>query len=112
MRPGVQRVARRRIVIMTFDPARIATFWFYGYLPPQANAETVAFYLGEGQVKIGDAIPTDGGSRPTFGRLEFPVRDWTYSVVIADHGGAVQQGAALMGDRRGGRRFVGQGISF
>jgi SAM-dependent methyltransferase len=35
----LKRVARRRIVILTFDPARIASFWFYGYLPPQANAE-------------------------------------------------------------------------
>lgn len=35
----LKRVARRRIVILTFDPGRIASFWFYGYLPPQANAE-------------------------------------------------------------------------
>lgn len=55
-------------------------------LPPRASPQTVAFYLDEGQVKVDQAIPTDGGGRPTFGRLEFPVRDWTYSVVIADHG--------------------------
>lgn len=35
----MKRVARERIVIMTFDPARITSFWFYAYLPPQANAE-------------------------------------------------------------------------
>lgn len=69
-----------------FLAPEVSQAYLSALLPPQAKAETVAFYLGEGQVNVGDAIPTDGGDRPTFGRLEFPVRDWTYSVVIADHG--------------------------
>ncbi len=79
-------------------------------LPPQAKAETVVFYLTEGQVKVGDAIPTDGGGRPTFGRLEFPVRDWTYSVVVADIGLVpllVEKGADLnQADSRGRTRLI------
>lgn len=69
-----------------FLPAEFSQAYLSALLPPQAKPETVAFYLNEGQVKVDQAIPTDGGDRPTFGRLEFPVRDWTYSVVIADHG--------------------------
>lgn len=68
-----------------FLAPEVSQAYLSALLPPQAKAGTVAFYLDEGQVKVGDAIPTDGGGRPTFGRLEFPVREWTYSVVIAEH---------------------------
>lgn len=93
-----------------FLPAEFSQAYLSALLPPQAKAETVAFYLNEGQVKVGDAIPTDGGDRPTFGRLEFPVRDWTYSVVIADHGLLpllLEKGADLnQADSRGRTRLM------
>lgn len=68
-----------------FLPAEFSQAYLLALLPPQAKPETVAFYLDEGQVKVDQAVPTDGAGQPTFGRLDFPVRDWSYSVVIADH---------------------------
>lgn len=93
-----------------FLPAEFSQAYLSALLPPQAKAETVAFYLTEGQVKVGDAIPTDGSGRPTFGRLDFPVRDWTYSVVVADIGLVpllVEKGADInQADSRGRTRLM------
>ncbi len=77
----LKRVARGRIAILTFDPGRIASFWFYGYLPPQANAERkrmpefarLAALLGPDTSFETVPVPfdcTDGFNEAFFGRPE------------------------------------------
>jgi SAM-dependent methyltransferase len=77
----LKRVARRRIVILTFDPGRIASFWFYGYLPPRANAERkrmpefsrLAALLGPDTSFEAVPVPfdcTDGFNEAFYGRPE------------------------------------------
>ena len=48
------------------------------------DAQTVAFYLGEGRIRLGDALPANYGGDPNLQPYRFPVRDWTYAVVVAD----------------------------
>lgn len=50
------------------------------------NAETAQFLLDEGQVKVGDALPAAYNGEPVAGQFSFPVRQWTYAVVVADPG--------------------------
>lgn len=47
------------------------------------DPDTVAFYLDEGQVQAGDAIPADYNGRPEAGGFRFPVRRWTHAVIVA-----------------------------
>lgn len=67
-----------------FVPAELLAAYASALQPPRSDAQKVAFYLSEGGVKLGDALPTSYGGGPVQGRYEFPVRSWTYPVVIAD----------------------------
>lgn len=49
----------------------------------QANPDTVKLLINEGKVSVNDAIPT-GGNHPDLGReIDFPVRGWSYPVILA-----------------------------
>ncbi len=50
------------------------------------DAQKVAFYLGEGGIKVSDALPTNYRGIPTVRRYNFPVSDWSYAVVVAHVG--------------------------
>ncbi|WP_297832052.1 hypothetical protein [Thermomonas sp.] len=67
-----------------------------GFVPPELlstyatalwtrpNPQTVAFYLDEGKIKLGDALPASYNGDPEQGPYQFPVRSWTYPVIFAD----------------------------
>lgn len=47
------------------------------------DAKAVSFMLDEGQVKVDDALPASYNGDPSASGFSFPVRQWTYSVVVA-----------------------------
>lgn len=66
-------------------PVELLGAWIAALTRPDPQA--VAFHLGEGKLKLGDAVPADccdGG--PAYGhrRYDFPLHAWTYPVVFAD----------------------------
>lgn len=67
-----------------FVPAELLATYASALQPPRSDAQKVAFYLSEGGVKLSDALPTSYSGGPVQSRYEFPVRSWTYPVVIAD----------------------------
>lgn len=48
-----------------------------------ASAESVAFYLDEGQVGVNDALPTTMNGMVADRSFEFPMVRWTYAVIVA-----------------------------
>jgi len=52
----------------------------------RGDAQKVEFYLGEGGIKLTDALPTDYRGRLSVRRYNFPVSDWSYAVVAAHAG--------------------------
>lgn len=57
---------------------------FVRALTSRPDPKAVEFWLKEGQVKIGDALPASYNGNPAEGTFSFPVQDWTYPVVVAD----------------------------
>jgi len=66
-------------------PVELLEAWISALTRP--DPQVVAFYLGEGKLKLSDALPADccdGG--PAYGRrraYDFPLHTWTYPVVFA-----------------------------
>ncbi len=67
-----------------FVPAELIGAFAVALRQPGGDAQKVAFYLGEGRIKATDALPTEYGGGPVSTRYGFPVRSWTYPVIVAD----------------------------
>lgn len=66
-----------------FVPAELLSAYVTA-LWTRPNPQTVAFYLDEGKIKLGDALPASYNGDPEQGAYRFPLREWTYPVVFAD----------------------------
>lgn len=52
-------------------------------LTSRPDAKAVSFLLDEGQVKVGDALPSSYSGNASASRFSFPVSHWTYPVIVA-----------------------------
>lgn len=89
---------------------------FVRALVGRPDAKAVGFWLQEGQVKAGDALPANYNGNPVEGSYSFPVQNWTYPVVVADASLLsllVEQGADInQADSQGTTRLMRCGSKF